>query len=85
MIIDDNENDDDFDLLFIEQLLYTPLQKEGFSAKDQRSNNTAFEVEDRTTNYRDGSLDNNGSAPDGNSSGRLRDSIVLLDDDDVYS
>lgn len=69
MVTNDNENDDDFDLPSIEQLLYTTLQKENFAAEDQPLNNATFEVGDRTTNERGGSLDNNGSAPGGNPSG----------------
>jgi hypothetical protein len=81
MVTNDNENDD-CDLPSIEQLLYTTLQKESFAAEDQPSNYTAFEVGDRTTNERGGSLDGNGSAPGGNPSGSPGDPIVLLGDDD---
>jgi hypothetical protein len=37
--------------------------------EDQPLNNTAFEVGDKTTNERSGSLDNNGPALGGNPSG----------------
>ncbi|KAE8440724.1 hypothetical protein EG329_006775 [Mollisiaceae sp. DMI_Dod_QoI] len=56
--------------------------KESFAAEDQPSNNTAFEVGDRTTNERGGPLDDNGSAPGSNPSGSAGDPIVLLGDDD---
>jgi hypothetical protein len=58
-----NEIDDYCDLPSIEHLLYTMLQKESFAAKDQPLNNATFEVRDRTTSERGGSLDDNGSAP----------------------
>jgi hypothetical protein len=60
-----DENDDDCELPFIEQLLYTTLQKESFAAEDQPLNKAIFEVRDRTTSERGGSLDDNGSAPGG--------------------
>lgn len=82
MVTNDNENDDDFDLPSIEQLLYTTLQKESFAAEDQLLNNATFEVGDRTINERGGSLNNNGSVPSSNPSGSPGDLIVLLGDDD---
>ncbi len=71
MITNYNENDDDFDLPSIEQLLYTTLQKESFIAEDQPLNNVTFKVGDRTLNKRGGSLNNNGLAPGSNLSGTL--------------
>jgi hypothetical protein len=65
MVTSDKEDDDDFDLPSIEQLLYTTLHKESFAAEDQPLNNAVFKVGNRTTNERDGSLDDNGSAPGG--------------------
>ncbi|KAI9863863.1 MAG: hypothetical protein M1813_003515 [Trichoglossum hirsutum] len=73
-----NENDDDCDLLPIEQLLYTTLQKEGFAAEDKSPNSTACGVRDVTVEERG----SNESVAGDNSGGSLGDPIVLLGDDD---
>jgi len=69
IITNHNENDNDFNLPSIEQLLYTTLPKKSFAAEDQPLNNATFKVGDRIPNKRGGSLDNNGLAPGSNPSG----------------
>ena len=73
-----NENNNDFDLPSIKQLLYTMLQKESFAAENQPLNNATFKVGDRTLNKKGGSLDNNGSAPGSNLSGTLSEYALYL-------
>jgi hypothetical protein len=66
---DNNGNNEDYGLPSIEQLLYTTLQKDGFTAEDQRPNNTAFGVGDTSARERGSSVHNNGSALVDNSGG----------------
>ena len=58
---------DDDDPHTIEEILYTALQKEGFTTEDQRLDNTAFRVEEATIEERGDFMDYNRSAPGDNS------------------
>ncbi|KAG9227976.1 hypothetical protein BJ875DRAFT_530575 [Amylocarpus encephaloides] len=75
-------NDDDCDLPPIEQLLYTTLQKEGFTTEDQRPKTSAFKVGNTAVERGDSLDDDNGSALGDNLGGSLGDPIMLLGGDD---
>jgi hypothetical protein len=53
------------------------LQKAGFTTEDQRSDNTAFEVEGATAE-RGGFIDHNGSAPDDTQAGVQVSTLTTL-------
>ena len=55
----------------IKEILYTTLQKKGFTTEDQRLNNTTFRVEEATTEERGGFIEHNGSALGDNSARSL--------------
>ncbi|PVH70373.1 hypothetical protein DL98DRAFT_597880 [Cadophora sp. DSE1049] len=79
----ENDNDDDArDLPTIEELLFTKLQKEGFTAADPNPGHRERGAEEEATDEKGGAIDYYGSALGDNSSRSLEDLIVLQGDSD---
>jgi hypothetical protein len=60
---------DDEDLLTIEDILYTALQKKGFTTADPEPDNTVLGVEEVASEERGGFIDHSRSASGDNSGG----------------
>lgn len=79
---DDENDDDDRDLPTIEELLFTRLQKQGFTTEDRGPDKTGLGVEEVASEERGGSIDYTGLTQSDNSGRSLDNPIVLLGDDD---